>query len=91
MKCAIAKHSETVLKQAIKHYSKRSALFTFMSLYDDNEPYPLDEVIEVIKLKIKDLKTEVNEWQLNEALKTRLFVMEKHLINLESRKEKLNQ
>lgn len=91
MKCAIAKHSETILKQAIKHYSKHSTLFAFISLYDDNEPYPLDEVIDVIKLKIKDLKTEVNEWQLNEALKTRLFVMEKTLIKLEIRKEKLKR
>ena len=45
MKCTIAKNNELLLKQAIQHYRKSSQIFTFMSLYDDNEPYPIDELL----------------------------------------------
>ena len=52
MKCTIAKNNELLLKQAIQHYRKSSQIFTFMSLYSDNEPYPIDEVIEVLKQRL---------------------------------------
>ena len=54
MKCTIAKNNELLLKQAIQHYRKSSQIFTFMSLYSDNEPYPIDEVIEVLKQRLED-------------------------------------
>lgn len=43
MKCAIAKHNPLLLEQAIKHYRHSLQTFTFMSLYDDAEPFPIDE------------------------------------------------
>lgn len=43
MKCTIAKNNLFLLKQAIQHYRKSHQIFTFMSLYSDNEPYPIDE------------------------------------------------
>ena len=43
MKCTIAKNNELLLQQAIQHYRKSHQIFTFMSLYSDNEPYPIDE------------------------------------------------
>ena len=46
MKCTIAKHNSLLLQQAIQHYRKSHQVFTFMSLYSDNEPYPIDEVIQ---------------------------------------------
>lgn len=52
MKCAIAKHNELLLQQAIQHYRKSHQIFTFMSLYSDNEPYPIDEVIQVLEQRL---------------------------------------
>lgn len=43
MKCAIAKHNPLILLQAVKHYQKSAQIFTFPSLYDDFEPYPINE------------------------------------------------
>lgn len=46
MKCAIAKHNPLILLQAVKHYQKSAQIFTFPSLYDDFEPYPINEVVD---------------------------------------------
>ncbi|QPB42668.1 hypothetical protein [Rodentibacter haemolyticus] len=55
MKCEIAKKSEVIILQAIKHYDRQGSktpVFTFISLYDDNEPYPLAELISVLERQI---------------------------------------
>ena len=53
MKCAIAKHNPLILLQAVKHYQKSAQIFTFPSLYDDFEPYPIKEVVGCIKAQGK--------------------------------------
>lgn len=46
-----------LLSTAIRHYLKpTSEIYRFMSLYDDNEPYPLVEVIELLKERILELE-----------------------------------
>ena len=42
IRCKEAK--QNLLITAVKHYKKSTALFTFISLYDDNEPYPLTKL-----------------------------------------------
>ena len=49
IRCKEAK--QNLLLTAVKHYKKSTALFTFISLYDDNEPYPIEEVIYVLRCK----------------------------------------
>ncbi|OOF56027.1 hypothetical protein [Rodentibacter myodis] len=89
MKCAIAKHNDLLLKQAIQHYRKSSTIFTFLSLYSDFEPYPLDEVVDVLKRKISDLESELEPWRKlgreNEALETQFYTLKKHLKAMEQR------
>jgi len=62
MKCTIAKNNELLLKQAIKHYRKSSQIFTFMSLYSDNEPYPIDEVIQVLEQRLVAIQCEIDNF-----------------------------
>ena len=78
MKCAIAKHNPLILLQAVKHYQKSAQIFTFPSLYDDFEPYPIKEVVDVLKLKISDLEDAIDNHPLNESLKTSLYITKKH-------------
>ncbi len=58
IRCKEAK--QNLLLTAVKHYKKSTALFTFISLYDDNEPYPLDEVIYILQCKCDAAKREIN-------------------------------
>ena len=58
IRCKEAK--QNLLLTAVKHYKKSTALFTFISLYDDNEPYPLDEVIYILQCKCDVAKREIN-------------------------------
>ena len=85
MKCAIAKNNELLLKQAIQHYRKSAQIFTFPSLYDDFEPYPINEVVDVLKLKVGDLECAIDTHPLNESLKTSLYTTKKHLESMEKR------
>lgn len=89
MKCAIAKQNPVVLSQAIKHYRKTAEIFTFISLYSDFEPYPINEVVDVIKLKISDLEGELAYWRNlgreNESLETQYYTLTKQLKQMEKR------
>ncbi|OOF79099.1 hypothetical protein BKG96_03285 [Rodentibacter caecimuris] len=89
MKCAIAKHNDLLLKQAINHYRKSVDMFTFLSLYSDFEPYPINEVVDVIKHKINDLESELAPWRKlgreNEALETQLYALKRQLKRMEQR------
>lgn len=91
MKCAIAKHNPLILLQAVKHYQKSAQIFTFPSLYDDFEPYPIKEVVDVLKLKISDLEDAIDNHPLNESLKTSLYITEKHLKRMEKQLKRITQ
>ena len=91
MRCAIAKHNPLILLQAVKHYQKSAQIFTFPSLYDDFEPYPIKEVVDVLKLKIIDLESAIDNNSLNESLKTSLYITEKHLDRMEKRLKRSTQ
>lgn len=85
MKCAIAKHNPLILLQAVKHYQKSAQIFTFPSLYDDFEAYPINEVVDVLKLKVSDLECAIDTHPLNESLKTSFYTTKKHLERMEKR------
>ena len=91
MKCTIAKHNPLILLQAVKHYQKSAQIFTFPSLYDDFEPYPIKEVVDVLKLKISDLESAIDNHPLNESLKTSLYITEKHLDRMEKQLKRSNR
>lgn len=91
MRCAIAKHNPLILLQAVKHYQESAQIFTFPSLYDDFEPYPIKEVVDVLKLKISDLESAIADHPLNESLKTSLYITEKHLKRMEKQLKRITQ
>lgn len=96
MKCTIAKNNELLLQQAIQHYRKSSQLFTFMSLYSDNEPYPIDEVVQVLKQSLNAIQCEIDNFtkmttglRKNERLETSFYTTKKHLEMMRKRKQEL--
>ena len=96
MKCTIAKNNLFLLKQAIQHYRKSSQIFTFMSLYSDNEPYPIDEVIEVLEQRLVAIQCEIDDFtkmtaglRKNERLETSFYTTKKHLEMMRKRKQEL--
>ena len=97
MKCTIAKHNLFLLKQAIQHYRKSHQIFTFMSLYSDNEPYPIDEVIEVLEQRLVAIQCEIDNFtkitaglRKNERLETSFYTTKKHLEMMRKRKQELD-
>lgn len=96
MKCTIAKNNLFLLKEAIQHYKKSSQLFTFISLYSDNEPYPIDEVIEVLEQRLVAIQCEIDDFtkmtarlRKNERLETSFYTTKKHLEMMRKRKQEL--
>ena len=96
MKCTIAKHNLFLLKEAIQHYRKSHQIFTFMSLYSDNEPYPIDEVIEVLEQRLVAIQCEIDNFtkmtaglRKNEQLETSFYTTKKHLEMMRKRKQEL--
>lgn len=96
MKCTIAKHNDLLLKQAIQHYRKSSQIFTFMSLYSDNEPYPIDEVIQVLEQRLVAIQCEIDDFtkmtaglRKNERLETSFYTTKKHLDVMKKRKQEI--
>lgn len=89
IRCKEAK--QNLLIAAVKHYKKSTALFTFISLYDDNEPYPLDEVIYILQCKCDAAKREINNRPNSpnmDALKTIYFIAAKQLKEMKKVKRK---
>lgn len=80
---------EFIRPSAIKHYLEKTTLYTFMSLYSDNEPFPLDEVIELQKERIIKLETSYNKHPTN-FLFHLLLKDKKILTQLEARKGEMN-
>jgi len=96
MKCTIAKNNLFLLKQAIQHYRKSSQIFTFMSLYSDDEPYPIDEVIEVLEHRLVAIQCEIDNFtkmtaglRKNERLETSFYTTKKHLEMMRKRKQEI--
>ena len=96
MKCTIAKNNLFLLKQAIQHYRKSSQIFTFMSLYSDNEPYPIDELIEVLEQRLVAIQCEIDDFtkmtaglRKNERLETSFYTTKKHLEMMRKRKQEI--
>ena len=96
MKCTIAKNNLFLLKQAIQHYRKSSQIFTFMSLYSDDEPYPIDEVIQVLEQRLVAIQCEIDNFtkmtaglRKNERLETSFYTTKKHLEMMRKRKQEL--
>lgn len=65
MKCRTAKTA--LLNKAIEHYLEKRPLMRFMSLYDDNEPYPLGEVLTLLRERINTLENDVLNYPNNET------------------------
>lgn len=73
MRCVIAKVNPVLMNLAAKHYlgfytakgNPKPTLFTFKSLYSDEEPYPLEELIfcigEQLALLDKQFKEQPSE------------------------------
>lgn len=67
MRCATAKNNPVVMDLAIAHYlnaikRKESPVYHFMSLYSDDEPYPLTELITCLNERITGLEREFNTY-----------------------------
>ncbi len=97
MKCTIAKHNGLLLQQAIKHYRKSHQIFTFMSLYSDNEPYPIDDVIEVLENRLNVIKRQIDNFtkmtaglRKNEQLETSFYATKKDLETMRKRKREID-
>ncbi|MFZ7156047.1 hypothetical protein ACLS0M_04905 [Avibacterium avium] len=80
MKCRIAKEAQ--LSSAITHYLEKRPLLRFMSLYDDNEPYPLTDVITLLNERIKRLESEVLQYPNNETYHYGLICAKNQLAKL---------
>ena len=97
MKCTIAKHNGLLLQQAIQHYRKSSQIFTFMSLYSDDEPYPIGEVVQVLKQRLNAIQCEIDNFtkmtaglRKNEQLETSFYTTKKHLEMMRKRKQEID-
>ncbi len=67
-----------------------------MSLYSDNEPYPIDEVIEVLEQRLVAIQCEIDDFtkmtarlRKNERLETSFYTTKKHLEMMRKRKQEL--
>ena len=97
MKCTIAKHNPLILLQAVKHYQKSAQIFTFMSLYSDDEPYPIDEGIQVLEQRLNAIQCEIDNFmkmtaglRKNERLETSFYATKKHLDVIRKRKQEID-
>lgn len=88
MRCVFAKTNPVLMDKAIAHYlnaikRKESPVFHFMSLYSDNEPYPLPELIECLNERIDAIQKEFKKYPTEDNV----FWLSK----LKRKREQLNQ
>lgn len=92
MRCKEAK--QNLLLTAVKHYKKSTELFTFVSLYDDDEPYPIEEVIYALRCKCDAAKREIDS-RPNipnmEVLETIYHIAHKNLEDMKKAKSRIEQ
>ena len=90
MRCKETK--QNLLLTAVKHYKKSTALFTFISLYDDFEPYPIEEVIHVLKCKCdaaqREIKSRPNSPNM-EVLETIYYIAKKNLEDMKKAERRI--
>lgn len=90
IRCKEAK--QNLLLTAVKHYKKSTALFTFISLYDDNEPYLIEEVIYVLRCKCNAAKREIDSRQNSpnmEVLETIYHIAHKNLEDMKKAERRI--
>lgn len=57
MKCEIAKNNPVLMDLAIQHYlGGNKTTYTFMSLWNDEEPYPKKELIKCLKMRLEKVE-----------------------------------
>ncbi|MDY4480488.1 MAG: hypothetical protein SPE33_10745 [[Pasteurella] aerogenes] len=88
MKCKTAK--EFLRPMAIEHYitNWNSNLFIFMSLYSDEEPYPIEDLVEVQKSRVALLMTDFDRLP-TAFLETELLFAKKMLTQIEKRAKEI--
>ena len=92
MRCKEAK--QNLLLTAVKHYKKSTELFTFVSLYDDDEPYPIEEVIYALRCKCDEAKREIDSRPNSpnmEVLETIYHIAHKNLEDMKKAKSRIEQ
>lgn len=92
MRCKEAK--QNLLLTAVKHYKKSTELFTFVSLYDDDEPYPIEEVIYALRCKCDAAKREIDSRPNSpnmEVLETIYHIAHKNLEDMKKAKSRIAQ
>ncbi|WP_118856827.1 hypothetical protein [Haemophilus haemolyticus] len=92
MRCKEAK--QNLLLTAVKHYKKSTELFTFVSLYDDDEPYPIEEVIYALRCKCDAAKREIDSRPNSpnmEVLETIYHIAHKNLEDMKKAKSRIEQ
>ena len=67
-----------------------------MSLYSDDEPYPIGEVVQVLKQRLNAIQCEIDNFtkmtaglRKNERLETSFYTTKKHLEMMRKRKQEL--
>lgn len=92
MRCKEAK--QNLLLTAVKHYKKSTELFTFVSLYDDDEPYPIEEVIYALRCKCDAAKREIDSRPNSpnmEVLEIIYHIAHKNLEDMKKAKSRIEQ
>ncbi|MCO4170127.1 hypothetical protein, partial [Actinobacillus suis] len=70
MKCEIAKMNTVLIQHAFDYYAAGNKnVFTFKSLYNDEEPYPLEELITCLATHIQILEAK-QQIRQNESRQT---------------------
>lgn len=72
MQCIRAKTNHLIRRQAIRHYlhERRKDTFTFMSLWNDAEPYPLKELIIAQLFYVDGLKADAENLKEPEHIRS---------------------
>lgn len=77
----------------MNHYKKSTALFTFVSLYDNEEPYPISEVIHALECKCNAAKREIDSRPSSpnmDALEMIYFIAKKQLDAMLKQQKRIN-
>lgn len=83
MKCEMAKMNTVLIQHAFDHYAAGNKnVFTFKSLYNDEEPYPLEELIACLATHIQILEAE-QQVQQTESRQTSIWLYAKRIKRLE--------
>ena len=92
IRCKEAK--QNLLLSAVKHYKKNNHTFTFISLYDNEEPYPIEEVIYALRCKCDAAKREIDSRPNSpnmEVLEIIYHIAHKNLEDMKKAKSRIEQ